>query len=296
MGFNWKMSWRQIGLGLILFGCGVCQLDIQGHKDLLQKQEKPKIEVKKEKRFKVYDAVSSNSSVSEKEDDKDTKKKDSDVAKEADVNNKNDEMISYSTKISVSLKQDDNGELIDRNSYYPPPVVGGNNYQQHNPLPQHNVHPIQQHVQQVQPVQPPADYYPPISENLTPPINAHAQTQTPSQSQQYYVPGVPGGLQYGLGPGFGYNYPEYAQQQPGGYPSQIQDPNIYTSQIQDPNIYPSQIQDPPLYANQIQDPSFYASQIQNPSLYASQIQNPSLHQGLPYQPAYQNPQFYPEYR
>merc|ERR1712064_39690 len=227
MGFNWKMSWRQIGLGLILFGCGVCQLDIQGHKDLLQKQEKPKIEVKKEKSF----------------------------------------------------KQDDNGELIDRNSYYPPPVVGGNNYQQHNPIPQHNVQPLQ-------PVQPPADYYPPISENLTPPINAHAQTQTPSQSQQYYVPGVPGGLQYGLGPGFGYNYPEYAQQQPGGYPSQIQDPNIYTSQIQDPNIYPSQIQDPSLYANQIQDPSFYASQ----------IQNPSLQQGLPYQPAYQNSQYYPEYR
>merc|ERR1719300_1397124 len=176
-------------------------------------------------------------------------------------------MISYSTKISVSLKQDDNGELIDRNSYYPPPAVGGNNYQPHNvnQLPQHNVHPLQQHVQQVQPVQPPAaEYYPPISENLTPPITAHnTHAQTPSQSQQYYVPG---GLQYGLGPGYGYNYPEYNQQQPGAYPSQIQDPNIYASQIQDPSLYPSQNQDQ------------------------------RLQPGVPYQPSYQNSQYYPEYR
>ena len=285
--FNWKMSWRQIGLGFLLVGCGVSQLDIQGHKDLLQKQEKPKIEVKKEKSFKVYDAVSSNSSVSEQNDEKDTKKEVSEVDSKAKVDDKNDEMISYSTKISVSLKQDDNGELIDRNSYYPPPVVGGNNYQPHNvnQLPQHNVHPLQQHVQQVQPVQPPAaEYYPPISENLTPPINAHnTHAQTPSQSQQYYVPG---GLQYGLGPGYGYNYPEYNQQQPGAYPSQIQDPNIYTSQLQDPS----------LYASQIQDPSLYASQIQDPSLYPSQIQDQRLQPGVPYQPSYQNSQYYPEYR
>ena len=56
--FNRKMARVTVGLGLVaLWSQAMGQLDIAGHKELLKKQESPKLEVKTEKSFQVFEAV-----------------------------------------------------------------------------------------------------------------------------------------------------------------------------------------------------------------------------------------------
>ena len=106
-----------MGLVLVLLRAFVLgQLDIEGHKQIL-KQEKPKLDVKKEKSFQVFEAVAGNNTSNF-------------IPIHADIEDDEDEgrnvteMVSYSTKVSVSMKQESDGkDLIDRQSDIP--VTGG---------------------------------------------------------------------------------------------------------------------------------------------------------------------------
>ena len=124
------MLWGLLGLGLVMFRCGlvvsVSQLDIEGHKQLLINKETPNIETKKE--FQVFQAVTEPQKSSKQLDEvevSDTHDNET-VSENIDELVPKDEIISYSTKVSVSMKKDREEEQIDRNSYYVPPSSGYN--------------------------------------------------------------------------------------------------------------------------------------------------------------------------
>ena len=233
------MAWGALGLGTVAVlwvQCRVAtaQLDIAGHQQLQEAgQLQPTLEVKKEKSFQVFDAVTerpvgnvTSSTVAQVPVLVEVSNLVDNETSGGEASSSRGEMVSYSTKVSVSMKQapGPGEQLIDRASFYPPGQLYG---------PQH--------------------HYPAISEQLTPaslgssvqpqqqqyqPQYHQLQQYTPAQSQQqYYLPPLyqhqqfPG-VQYGPGPAYGYtssypsylnltSYPEYAQVQAPYLQSQV---------------------------------------------------------------------------
>merc|ERR1711990_827018 len=138
MGVNKKMSWSVLGLLVAAAWCQVlvrAQLDIVGHKQLgqIQDTDTPSAGavagVKTKKQFAVYDAVAVLKKNLTGTEITDNSVSDSVLSDGASPNVTNDgeeeEMVSYSTKFSVSLKNNKEEERIDRNSYqYPSYSVG----------------------------------------------------------------------------------------------------------------------------------------------------------------------------
>ena len=135
--FYRKMVRVAVSLGLVaICGGAVGQLDIAGHKELLKKQEIPKLEVKTEKSFQVFEAVNDEHRKSNSSSHASTNGKalvTVNKTPDNETSSLNDEMVSYSTKVSVSMKTDNHGQQIDRTSYFVPP--GADNFIQHPPAP-----------------------------------------------------------------------------------------------------------------------------------------------------------------
>ena len=124
------MAWKPEGLLVMMACCLVMgQLDIEGHKELLEQQDQDKKDitsepVKSQKHFQVYDAVTTVVKENITDDDMNNILFVPALTARNEPNVTN-EMVSYSTKFSVSLKNNDDEGRIDRNSYhYPSYPVG----------------------------------------------------------------------------------------------------------------------------------------------------------------------------
>ena len=186
--FNRKMARVTVGLGLMaLCSQAMGQLDIIGHKEMLKKQEQEsqKLEVKTEKSFQVFEAVKEKDIIRENNSSSSASKSPKSLLTVKKINENetstladDGEMVSYSTKVSVSMKTDNNGEQIDRTSYYVPP--GGNNFIRIPQQSHHASYPGSSSPQHYQ--------YPTINENLTPTTSLQSH---PENNLQSYPPSYP---------------------------------------------------------------------------------------------------------
>ena len=161
-----KMAWKV--LNVLVLVCGVmAQLDIEGHKQLLKKQNKTVSDAKRgksEDQFQIFNALGESKSIKEVQVPKEKINENSQRAEKVEttknvlqerqdvINNQEDlnQNVLYSTRFSISQKEV--SDPIDRNSQLL-------NYNQ-------------QEQQQGVPLQTDASYlqYQPLQENLTPPL------------------------------------------------------------------------------------------------------------------------------
>ena len=214
---NKMIAWTVVGL-LVVAGWGqaIAQLDIEGHKQLLQQQEErgetdsPSQQVKPLKHFQVYDALDGVVKGNITENEIADNLLDDSVGKEGKEPNVTNEMVAYSTKFSVSLKSDREEDPIDRNSYQYPTYPADSVQQSPGYLKAGGAPGYSQGYIQ----------YPPINENLTPP-------QGLQQHQAYYQPHqYPGAYSQQLGQYHPGQF-QFAQYQPGPYQSSQYQPLQY---------------------------------------------------------------------